>query len=188
MKNIITLILLTASTLIFAGDAPTVYSDQNSITKTNETPSNTNYTDDIYTEFANGSSEYQFQEMTNERIQYRIYKDMEAVCHNGLCTIFALKDTTNEFTTTFKVGYGPNEINSDEHISVYGGMVGLELKYTYKTCLHEVLVSTNTYIMIETYMAKMLKPNGDLVQSFPPSTTAVILFYATIMSNAKGCK
>jgi len=141
--------------------------------------------DDV-SEFAAPSSEYLDGDFTNEMIKTKIFKDMQAVCNNGLCTIFAKNRQGSEFIVKFEAAANPLS-SQDPNVVSYGANVGLTIQFTYSNCTTEVLVPTSVYYVINTYLYKMLKADGDPVENVTPSAQAMLLFYTTIMQQAGSC-
>ncbi len=154
-------------------------------------------------DFEDGTDEYEFEAYSNEMILKKIEDDMEFSCtQGGLCTLSATTTREQRFTTSVNFGLGSPFNNfggnngSGTTVVVPGTTAGanesqpywgVQLMYSRGKCTQEVKVPRSIYIALNRYMYSLLDENGDTRKALDPAKEAMIMFYTTIVAQAKGC-
>jgi len=165
---------------------------------------------DPYDEISGGDENIEYAEFNNVNVHRRINEEMEVVCgKKGLCTIFALDNDGYEFNTSFNVyempdnsrifNGGPNNnynngnnnnnnnFNNPPTNNNGGLFVGITISYTKKRCKQTIQVPKALYISMNTYLYNLMTENGEARRGLTPAHEALMIFYTTIMKQAKGC-
>lgn len=154
--------------------------------------------DDLFEQIAGGEDEFEFIRYTPEYIQMSIREDMKVACKKGLCTLFAISESGDEFKAEFNVGQGDQDTDGGSSVVIVPGngytptstdseYLGLSLSYTYRRCTQEVKVPRSLYIAMNTYMYGLISEEGTTRRAFTPADEAMIIFYSTIIKQASGC-
>ncbi len=154
--------------------------------------------DELFDTIAGGEEEFEFIRYSPEYIQMSINEDMKVACKKGMCTLFSIANSGDEFKIEFNVGDGNTSNNGGNIVIVPGDsystnqgsnpFVGLSVSYTYKTCEQEIKVPRSLYIAMNTYMYGLITEEGTTRRAFTPADEAMIIFYSTIIKQATGCK
>ncbi len=161
--------------------------------------------DSDFDSIAGGSDEFSYIKNQGELL-LKIQRDVELVCKEGLCTLFAVDTDHNDFSIEFNVGYGDDNgyygngtgsvvvlpgngstssSNSDEKLPV---TIGFKAKYSVGNCTQQVKVPETLYMSMNVFLAGLLNNDGTPRKGFTPADEAMIMFYTTIMKQANGCK
>ncbi|MCT4642679.1 MAG: hypothetical protein N4A33_10335 [Bacteriovoracaceae bacterium] len=156
-----------------------------------------------YDDFGDGSDEFDFNRFSNENVLAMIDRDMEFACNRaGLCTIHSVTSNDRRFTASFSFGEGFNNNqfggNGGGTVVVAGGGAqnclncprdywGVNLEFTAGRCTQTVNVPRSLYISMNRYMYDLMDEDGNTRRGFDPAKEAMIMFYTTIMKEAKGC-
>jgi hypothetical protein len=153
-------------------------------------------------DFGSGSDEFDFDRFSNESILYMIDNDAEFACNRpGLCTIHSVTSNDRRFTASFNFGEGQNNQNlgGSGTVIVAGGgggqtcttcprdYWGVNLEFTTGQCTQRVQVPRSLYYSMNRYMYDLMDEEGNTRRGFDPAKEAMIMFYSTIMKEAKGC-
>lgn len=158
--------------------------------------------DTEFDNIAGGSEEFAYIRNQGELL-LKIQRDVELVCEDGLCTLFAVDTDFNEFSVEFDIGYGdengyygdgngviilPDGTNSSDDDDETPFHVGFKAKYSIGNCKQEVKVPETLYVSMNVFLAGLLNTDGTARRGFTPADEAMIMFYTTIMKQANGCK
>lgn len=155
-------------------------------------------------DFGDGSDEFDFERFSNENVLRMIDNDAEFACtRSGLCTIHSVTSRDRRFTASFSFGEGPvnNQFgNGGGTVVVAGGANngqlcdncprdywGVNLEFTTGRCTQTIMVPRSLYYSMNRYMYDLMDENGNTRRGFDPAKEAMIMFYSTIMKEAKGC-
>lgn len=153
-------------------------------------------------DFGSGSDEFEFERFSNENVLKMIDNDAEFACNrSGLCTIHSVTSNDRRFTASFSFGEGQNNNqfgNGGGTVVVAGGAGqdctncprdywGVNLEFTTGRCTQTVMVPRSLYYSMNRYMYDLMDENGNTRRGFDPAKEAMIMFYSTIMKEAKGC-
>lgn len=152
-------------------------------------------------DFGSGSDEFDFERFSNENVLRMIDNDAQFACdRSGLCTIHSVTSNDRRFTASFSFGEGQNNNqfgNGGGTVIVAGGgngqnlanqpYWGVNLEFTTGRCTQTVKVPRSLYYSMNRYMYDLMDENGNTRRGFDPAKEAMIMFYSTIMKEAKGC-
>ena len=154
-------------------------------------------------DFGDGSDEFDFERFSNESVLRMIDNDAEFACsRGGLCTIHSVTSNDRRFTASFSFveGQPNNQFGSGGGTVVVAGggngqnctscprdYWGVNLEFTSGRCTQTIMVPRSLYYSMNRYMYDLMDENGNTRRGFDPAKEAMIMFYSTIMKEAKGC-
>lgn len=161
-----------------------------------QTRAEAEYTDD----FESGAPELQEQEpvrWSDGRVLWEVMKGARVACQADRCELASIDSQGKSFTVEFNSGYGnQNGSSSGSGVIIIGDQIAqpplqpwisLTLRYTESTCRSQVNVPRSLYISMNTYLYRLLNADGTPQKVLTPAQQTMILFYTTILNQAKGC-
>ena len=153
-------------------------------------------------EFAGGAPELKFTRYSDDRIQLEIEGKMKVACRKDRCRMFSVTSQSDAFVVELNGGYGSpngaygNGSNGGGSVIVTGTgattpapspYVGLTLRYVDGVCTQSVDVPESLYIALNTYIYHLMSADGSTRKNFTPAEQTMMMFYTTILTQAKGC-
>jgi hypothetical protein len=151
-------------------------------------------------DFESGAPELQEQEpvrWSDGRVLWEVMKGARVACQADRCELASIDSQGKSFTVEFNSGYGNQNGNaSGSGVIIIGDQIAqpplqpwisLTLRYTESTCRSQVNVPRSLYISMNTYLYRLLNADGTPQKVLTPAQQTMILFYTTILNQAKGC-
>ncbi len=131
-------------------------------------------------------------------LEWQISRGAEFACKGDRCELASTDSQGKSFTVEFHTGYGSQNsgsggsggviiINGQPELVPQQPFVGVTLRYTRSSCSQQVNVPRSLYVAMNIYLYRLLNEDGSPERVMTPAQQTMILFYTTILNQAKGC-